>query len=481
MIGNRIAWRKRFLVLSLSMVCAVVSFAFASDDASPPESGGREAPIRYTVSLAHPEEHRVHVTLDIPRGRPRHELQLPVWNALYQVRDFSQNIEWVRAHDSANRPLALHLLNKSCWQVNGTENGAVVEYEITADNPGPYGAQLNPGHAFFNLAEVLMYPVDGRASPINLRFTNVPVGWQIATSLVASLAPSAHEFNAANYDLLVDAPVEAGAFRERDFDENGGHYRVVVDADPRDYDMDKIVPTVRRIVIAATAWMNDRPFETYLFLYHFPRGPGGGGMEHSYGTAIDLNATALANDPQSFADVTAHEFFHLWNVKRIRPQSLDPFDYTQENYTKALWFSEGVTNTAQDYICLRAKLIDEPAYLTRLAGEIGELERRPAHLTQSAEDASLDAWLEKYPRYLLPDRSISYYNKGDVLGVLLDLAIRDASHGAASLRDVFLWMNQHYAKPGRPFPDSDGVRQAAEAVCHADLGWLFEKYVSGVE
>jgi predicted metalloprotease with PDZ domain len=323
-----------------------------------------------------------------------------------------------------------------------------------------------------------MYPVDARPAPAQLRFTDIPAGWQIATALSSS---SAYEFSAVTYDLLVDAPVEIGAFAERDFDQGGGHYRVVVDADPTDYDMDKLVPTVRSIVTAATAWMNDRPFDTYLFLYHFPRGPGGGGMEHSYSTAIDVNTSVLTNDPQAFADVSAHEFFHLWNVKRIRPQVLEPVDYTKENYTTALWFSEGVTNTVQDYICLQAGLLDEPHYLTRLAGEIGELERRPAHLTQSAEEASLGAWLEKYPAYLLPARSISYYNKGDLLGVLLDLAVRNASHGAASLRDIFQWMNQHYAKQGQFFPDSDGVRQAAEAVSHSNLGWFFLKYVSGTE
>src|SRR6266446_7024274 len=124
--------------------------------------------------------------------------------------------------------------------------------------------------------------------------------------------------------------------------------------------------------------MNDRPFRTYLFLCHFPRDSGGGGgMEHAYSTAIEVNAQVLADSPLAFADVTAHEFFHLWNVKRIRPQSLEPVDYTKENYSSALWFSEGVTNTVEDYILLRAGLLDEARYLKGLATEIGELERRP--------------------------------------------------------------------------------------------------------
>ncbi len=179
--------------------------------------------------------------------------------------------------------------------------------------------------------------------------------------------------------------------------------------------------------------------------------------------------------------MTAHEFFHLWNVKRIRPLTLEPVDYTRENYTRALWFSEGCTSTAADIIQLRAGLLDERRFEQELGSGIAELERRPAHLTQSAEESSLDAWLEGDAYYSRPDRSISYYNKGELLGIMLDLAVRQASNGQASLREVFQWMNQNYAKKGRFFPDSDGVREAAESVSHADLGWFFTKYVAGTD
>ncbi len=289
------------------------------------------------------------------------------------------------------------------------------------------------------------------------------------------------EFVAENYDRAVDSPVEIGTFEESDFDEAGAHFRVIFDADPADYDAAKIVAALHKIVVGATSWMNDRPFDSYMFLYHFPRGPAGGGMEHAYSTAIDLNADSLKQNLDSLTGVTAHEFFHLWNVKRIRPQTLEPVDYTKENYTRALWFSEGVTSTAEGVIQLRAGMIDEKRYLYRLGDEITELERRPAHLTQSAEESSLDAWLEGFGYYRRPERSISYYNKGELLGIMLDLATRDATHGHASLREILQWMNTNYAKKGRFFDDSNGVREAAEAVSHADLGWFFTKYVSGTE
>ncbi|HXM68954.1 MAG TPA: PDZ domain-containing protein [Candidatus Acidoferrum sp.] len=431
----------------------------------------------YTISLANPEQHLVEVQIVLPEGAAQRELQLPVWNALYQIRDFAQFVNWVRAKDRAGRPLSIVKINKSHWQVVGAQDGAIVEYQMFVNSPGPFGAELNSHHAFFNLAQLLMYPLDARNSPLNLHFSQVPAGWRIATPLHSR----DETFVADNYDRAVDSPVEIGDFQESDFDEAGAHYQVVVDAEPSDFDMAKITAMLHKIVAAATTWMQDRPFDSYMFLYHFPRGPAGGGMEHAYSTAIAVNADVLTKSPEELASVTAHEFFHLWNVKRIRPQTLEPIDFTRENYTRALWFSEGCTSTAADFIRLRSGLLDERHFEEDLAADIGELQRRPAHLTQSAEESSLDAWLEGYAYYRRPERSVSYYNKGELLGITLDLAVREASHGQASLREVFQWMNQNYGKQGRFFPDSSGIREAAEAVSHADLGWFFTKYVAGTE
>lgn len=434
--------------------------------------------IGYTISLASPEQHLVEVQMFLPPGEAERELQLPVWNALYQVRDFAQYINWVRAKDRAGKPLPIHQVNASRWQVEGSKNGAIVEYQIYADLAGPFGAQLNSHHAFFNLAEILMYAVDARNSPMQVHFSHVPAGWKIATPL-PSLADAG--FSAENYDRLVDSPFELGAFQESDFDQSGGHFRVIVDADPADYDMQKITADLQKIVAAEISWMNDRPFDTYTFFYHFPPGAGGGGMEHAYSTSIELNAAMMKRSLYPFDTVSAHEFFHLWNVKRIRPQTLEPVDYTKENYTRALWFSEGVTSALENPIEVRAGLLDEKGARNVLAAEITELERRPAHLTQSAEESSLDAWLEGNSYYRRPERSISYYNKGALLGVALDLALRQASHDRASLRELLQWMNMHYARQHRFFNDSEGVREAADAVSHSDLGWFFTQYVAGTE
>jgi predicted metalloprotease with PDZ domain len=228
-------------------------------------------------------------------------------------------------------------------------------------------------------------------------------------------------------------------------------------------------------------WMADKPFGQYLFIYHFPHGLGAGGMEHAYSTSIEASADRIKEDPVALASTTAHEFFHLWNVKRIRPATLEPIDYVHENYTRALWFSEGVTSTVADYALLRAGISDERRFLNDLSHEIATLQKRPAHRTQTVEDSSLDTWFDKYPQYRLPDRSISYYNKGEILGVLLDLAIRDKTKGAKSLRDLLRWMNKTYAYGSRYFNDTDGVREAADSVSGADMQTFFRKYVSGLD
>jgi predicted metalloprotease with PDZ domain len=446
--------------------------AVASQDSS------AAAPVSYTISLSDRAQHLLHVRLIVPPGKSEQEVQLPVWNALYQVRDFSQYVNWVHAVSPRDVALPVRAIDKSRWQFSGAQDGATVDYEIFADSAGPFNTQLSLQHAFLNLAQVLIYPVDDRSRAFTVEFRDLPDSWRIATPLHFI---SALKYQAENYDRLVDSPVEIGTFQESDFDEAGGHYRVVVDADSSDYELPQIALTLRKIVAAATTWMNDRPFDSYMFIYHFPRGPAGGGMEHSYSTAIDLSADRLKSNSEALAGVTAHEFFHLWNVKRIRPQTLEPTDFTKENYTRALWFSEGCTSTAEGIIELRAGLIDERQYLDHLGDEITELERRPAHLTQSAEESSLDAWLEGDAYYRRPERSISYYNKGELLGVMLDLNLREASQGRTSLREMFQWMNQNFAKQGRFFNDSDGVRQAAETVSHTDMSSFFTKYVSGTE
>jgi predicted metalloprotease with PDZ domain len=440
------------------------------------------ATIDYTVSLSHPERHIFGVTMRIPNVRDQVTLQMPAWNALYEIRDFSSHMMQVTAKDEEGRPLPLRKVDKQTWSV--TANGIVtVSYSILWDEPGPFASQLNPDHAFLNFAMVLLFVPDRRAEDARVSFDDVPEGWQVAVELDADGVAAGHHsgaYVAPSYDALVDAPVEIGHFDEFRIEAGGRPIRIVVHGDSGE--RSRLVDSIKRIVDYEVSLMGGAPFREYLFLFHVGNNFGGGGMEH-------MNCTAISADvPAQLAGYTAHEFFHAWNVKRIRPQTLEPVDYSKEMWTRALWFAEGVTNAYESYVLERTGIWSTSQFYGNLAEQIGELQARPAHRWQSVEQSSLDAWYEKYSMYTRPEESISYYNKGQIVGVLLDILIRDRTDNRASLDDVLRALNEEYAKAGRFYNDSEGLRAAMEEVIHkkapsadADLRDFFARYISGTE
>ena len=232
---------------------------------------------------------------------------------------------------------------------------------------------------------------------------------------------------------------------------------------------------LRKICNYEIKMMEDAPYDNYTFLFHIGKAAAGagGGMEHANSTAISVQSDAF------LANVSAHEFFHLWNVKRIRPATLEPLDYTREMYTRSLWFAEGVTNTYGAYALVRTGLWSKQDFYQDFGSAISEVEVRPAEKWQSAEQSSLDAWMEKYTLYNQPQRSVSYYTKGQILGVLMDILIRDRTNNQKSLDDVFRSMNLEFAKEGKYYQDSLDVRLTAERVAGSSLQDFFSKYISG--
>jgi len=439
------------------------------------------ARIDYSISIAHPDRHLFAVTMRVPDVRERLTLQMPAWNALYQIRDFSSHLLELAARDEAGNALGVLKLDKQTWEVAG--NGLVaVSYSVYWDEAGPFASQLNPDHAFLNLAMVLLYIPSRRSEESRVGFEDVPGNWRVGVELEASEPADARRavYTAPSYDALVDAPVEIGQFQELHFEAGGKPIRVVVHGDAGD--AARLTDTLKRIVDYETSFMGGAPFREYLFVFHVGASFGGGGMEHA-------NSTAIAGDtPSQLTGVSAHEFFHLWNVKRIRPRSLEPVDYTKEMYTRALWFAEGVTNSYEAYTLVRTGLWTSQQFYANWAGQWNELESRPARRWQSAEQSSLDAWLEKYSLYNRPEQSISYYNKGELLGFALDILIRDATDNRSSLDDMLRLLNDEYARRGRFYNESEDLRAAAETVIarsapgvKADLREFFNRYVSGTD
>jgi predicted metalloprotease with PDZ domain len=410
---------------------------------------GAAGPLGYLLDLREPSLHLVRVTMTVPEAAPLIELQFPAWNNLYQIRDFVRNVQELRAQCDG-RPAALERQDLNTWLGPASPCSSLeLDYAVYANEDAPFSSVLDAEHAFLNFALLLFYLPRERGRGVRVQFA-LPPGWKLAT-LLDGEGP---EYQAANYDVLADSPAEAGNFQEYTYLQGGATYDVVVHADPAAYSAPRLLESLEKITAAETRLMHDVPFSRYTFIFHFPH-QGGGGMEHRNGAAISVPASALRSNWRSVEGVSAHEFFHLWNVKRIRPQALEPIDYIHGNDTRDLWFAEGVTSSYGELSLLRAGLISRQEFYANLAGAIESLQARSARLFQSAELSGREAWLEKYPDYHRPGRSVSYYNKGELLGFLLDLAIRHATRNQASLDEVMRSLNEDFARRGRFYTLAD--------------------------
>ncbi len=436
-----------------------------------------EAPVQYRLDLRDPGTHLVHVTMEIPQAPQGLEIQFPAWNNLYQIRDFVHDVQDLTA-TCHGRPVALRSVDIETWAAPTPCDDLMFHYAVYADQPGPFSAQLDSQHAFLNFALLLFYLPKDRSRAVRVR-VDLPDGWQLATMLDSGPQPG--EYQAQNYDRLGDSPALAGQFAEYDYRQRDAEYRVIVNADTSDYYPKKLVGALKKITATETAMMRDVPFNRYTFMFQFLDSRVGGGMEHAFGTAISIPANEVRSDPSVVDGIAAHEFFHLWNVKRIRPQALEPIDYVHGNDTRDLWFSEGVTSTYGELTLLRSRLIGRKDFYRHVAGEILQLRSRPARFYQSAIESGRDAWLEKYPDYFRPERSISYYNKGELLGDLLDLGILHGSGARHSLDDLMRRLNVDFAQRGRYFTEQDLLTIVEQLAPGFDAAKFFRDDVDGTK
>jgi len=456
--------RSRLLILA----CLGLYFALACSSSS-------KATIQYEIFLDHPEKHLFHVTMIIPDVTGEVTVRMAAWNALYQIRDFSSHVQQVQAFAGSEQAF-IEKVDKETWRIKGT--GTIkISYATYWDEAGPFASQLNREHAFINPAMILFYIPERRAERVKLSIPNPPDNWGVASASSGGIdfagSVRTHFFDAPNYDALADGPIEAGKYDEFDLTGVSPRISVVIHGDK--WNKKRVEEELRRICKYELKLMDGAPYEHYLFILHIGKGAGGGGMEHANSTAM-----AVYSD-EYLAGVAAHEFFHLWNVKRIRPATLEPVDDTKEQYTRALWFAEGVTNTYGSYMLVRSGIWSKEKFYSDLGEQITELEERPANRWQSAEQSSLDAWFEKYPLYNQPEYSVSYYTKGQVLGDLLDILIRDRTKNEKSLDDVLRAMNVNFAKQSKTYRDSQDVRLTAESVAGGSFEEFFAKYVAGTE
>jgi predicted metalloprotease with PDZ domain len=448
-------------------------------------SRGAQPDITYTVSMPKPYTHLLEVEMRIRRtgSSPSQEtLVMPVWTpGSYLIREFARHVQDFAATDAATgRALAWTKVNKNSWRVTSANSKDWrATYRVYANELTVRTNELNDRHAFWNNAALLMYP-EGFLKTGSKVVVNAPAGWSIATGLPA-VAGQPNTYSAENFDVLYDSPFEVGNFKTLSFEVKNVPHRIVIEGEGN-YDAERVRRDVQKIVEAQVEMMGGEiPYRDYTFILNL-NATGGGGLEHLNSTALITSRFSFS--PASYTDflsLVSHEFFHLWNVKRIRPDALGPFDYTSENYTKLLWVAEGITAYYEGLHLRRAGLISDKQFLEMLGGTIRDVQTKPGRLVMSAEEASFDAWIKYYRQDENSANSqISYYDKGALLGLLLDLQIRKMSNGARSLDDVMRHLYTEFFKKNRNYSPAD-FQRASEMMAGGSLEDFFSRYVRGRE
>ncbi len=443
--------------------------------------------IGYTISMSKPWTHLLEVEMRFNYGRTKSlvslpnesgeyiELKMPVWTpGSYLIREYARHVESFSAKDASGTDLTWRKTNKNTWQID--TKGAkeiVARYNVYANELTVRTSELNDEHAFISPAALLLFPKDQLNAPSTVKV--VPFGnWKVATGL-PKVENQTNTFRAENYDVLYDSPFEVSDFKEISFDVQSKPHRFVVTGEGN-YDLPKIARDTAKIIEAAYKIFGDLPYDDYLFILNTR---GGGGLEHLNSTALQFNRFNFTTRYKDFLNLVAHEFFHLWNVKRIKPDALGPFDYENENYTRLLWFAEGGTAYYESVLLRRADLITADEFTTARETQMLALQNRPGRFETSLEDASFDAWIKYYrPDDNAINNQISYYDKGELVNFLLDVEIRKASNGAKSLDDVMRHLYTEFAKKNKNYSPED-LQKACELMAGKSLNDFFEKYVRG--
>ena len=408
---------------------------------------------------------------------------MPVWTpGSYLIREFSRHVRGFSATDETGNKLNWEKINKNTWRVHSGRNRVVeVKYRVYAYEQSVRTSFLDDSHGYINGASIFMY-VDGHPEhPYRVHIDPHP-GWtQISTGL-DPLPGRTNSFFAPDFDTLVDSPIEIGNQMVRGFTFRDVPHFISLYGDGN-HDPEKLSQDIQRIVEAAVEVFGEIPYSHYTFLIQLlPE--GGGGLEH--GNSASLHVSRWTFQPEEsyrkFLGLVAHEFFHLWNIKRIRPQELATVDYTRENYTRSLWFSEGITEYFGNQIVLRAGLIGPDQYLENLSRTIEGFRETPGRLVDSAADASFDAWIKHYLRdENSPNSTVSYYTKGELIGLVMDLEVRRRTGGKRSLDDLMRLLYERYCKELRRGFTELELRNACEEAAGGTMEEIFERYVYGAE
>jgi len=453
-------------------------------------SSKSKSQINYKVEINAPHTHYAHVTLEFPvTAGSQNIIGIPVWTpGSYLIREFAKSIESVSVKDNTNKAIGVNKITKNQWEFVSENDATIsVEYDIYCHEFSARTTYINTEQALLNNASLLMF-IKGRESQGGFLSITFPENtWKNSESSLPKTNETANSvtFEFDNYDILVDSPIQLGNF-------DTFHKVALVGYNNADQeklrnDMQKVCNTMFNIVGEFPC--EHKPCRPYLFIVQHVES-GGGGIEHLNSTVLVMPRLAYANPSryQSFLNLVAHEYFHLWNVKRIRPIELGPFNYNEENYTHSLWVAEGITSYYDELALYRAGYIEKEELLNILAKYINRHENRPGKDYSSLSDMSMDAWIKEYrPNENSANSTYSYYSKGFIAGMLLDMKIAKESKGKKNLDDVFkkLYKDFYQAKSVGGKIGTGYTVAEFESVCSeiagSDLSAFFDLWIRSSE
>ncbi|MFC1481126.1 M61 family metallopeptidase [Candidatus Neomarinimicrobiota bacterium] len=438
-------------------------------------AGQLSAKITYTVSFPRRSEHYANVKLEIDGLRRKEylDVSMPAWApGSYRIRDFARNVVSLEAWD-ARKELTVEKIDKDTWRIplNG-QRRVNITYQVYAFESTVRTSYIDHEQAMLNGSSIYLYP-EGMEDRELLLVINKPTGWPRVTCSLELVGGDSPVFRVENYDQLIDAPVMIGRHAERKFTSDGVEYTVAISG-TAEFDRGQLISDTRAIANSINAMFGTPPFSNFVIFLDL--------KEHVSGALEHLNSTHILKDrwdiatPAGYHDylgTLAHEMFHAYNVKRIRPVGLGPFNYSAETYTDLLWVAEGLTSYYDNQLLLRTGLIDSESYLEAIAGDIKILEGKRGRYMQTLEESSFDAWIKFYrPDENSDNATISYYNKGSLVGLALDVAILEATRGARRLDDVFALLWADYKATGDGFT-SDEFKALVDSVAGRPLDEIF--------
>ena len=459
------------LILAIGVMLAV----------TPTTAAQKRKPLRidYTVSIASTEAQLFHVTADVQNiNEPRLELSLPTWTpGWYTVENYLKNILRFKVTDAKGARIELTMIRKQTWLVETKRLDRIkVEFDYRADVLALNQAKITSDFAFFTGTELFLMAANHRNSPSTVRF-ETPAGWRIASALKQTDTTT---FTAPDYDTLVDSPTEMGKFDLTEFEvDKKPHYLVTNPAGA--FSKEKaaqFAEMLAKVAKADGAIFGGLPYEKYVYFYFFRQAESNaaGALEHN-NSFVAFAPLGQLSTPEMIIDIASHEYFHLWNVKRIRPAEMWPYDYSRENETPLLWVSEGFTNYYGNLALYRAGLHTREQFIASVAGAIGGVEGNEARAYISPANSSISTWVG----YDTPIAfGISYYTQGQNLGALLDLSIIHDSGGASRLDDVMRELYRDFYQRGKGFTTEDMIG-IVNRLTKRDYHDFYRKYVFGVE